>query len=171
MTSWRRELHRHPEFGFEQLRTAAFVAAKLREFGLDKVVEGVGGTSVVASLSCGRGARSIALRADMDALRIEERSDCEHKSQSRGVMCRCESAPGLNAVRQFNRSGTQKATGSGGNADSWPHAHSRHETACFPAIWRRRLQSLRSESSSCVVNGLRQERHDLRDAVNEVEFR
>ena len=54
MTSWRRELHRHPENGFEGLRTAVFIAAKLREFGLDKVVEGVGGTGVVASLSCGR---------------------------------------------------------------------------------------------------------------------
>jgi hippurate hydrolase len=89
MTSWRRELHRHPEFGFEELRTAAFVAAELREFGLDKVVEGVGGTGVVASLSRGRGARSIAPRAVIDALRIEERSDCEHKSQSRGVMHAC----------------------------------------------------------------------------------
>jgi hippurate hydrolase len=88
-TSWRRELRRNPEFGFEALRTAAFVAAKLEEFGLDKVVEGAGGAGVVASLSCGCAARSIALRADMDALRIEERSDGEHKSQSRGVMHAC----------------------------------------------------------------------------------
>jgi len=82
MTRWRRELHRHPEFGFEEKRTAAFVAAKLRSFGLDDIVESVGGTGVVATLRSGRGARSIALRADMDALRIEEQSDREHKSQN-----------------------------------------------------------------------------------------
>ena len=45
MTAWRRDLHRHPEFGFEEKRTAAFVAAKLRDFGLDEVIEGVGGTA------------------------------------------------------------------------------------------------------------------------------
>jgi hippurate hydrolase len=89
MTSWRRELHRHPEFGFEEKRTAAFVAAKLRAFGLDDVVEAVGGTGVVATLRRGRGNRSIALRADMDALRIEEQGDREYKSQNRGIMHAC----------------------------------------------------------------------------------
>jgi len=101
MTSWRRELHRHPENGFEELRTAAFVAAKLKEFWLDKAVVGVGGIGVVASVSCGRGARSIALRPDIDVLRIEECSDCKHKSQRLGscapagttVTRRCCSAP------------------------------------------------------------------------------
>ena len=47
MTAWRRDLHAHPEFGFEEKRTSAFVASKLREFGFDEVVEGVGGTGVV----------------------------------------------------------------------------------------------------------------------------
>jgi amidohydrolase len=89
MTEWRRELHRHPEFGFEEKRTAAFVAAKLRAFGLDDVVEAVGGTGVVATLRRGRGNRSIALRADMDALRIEEQGDREYKSQNRGIMHAC----------------------------------------------------------------------------------
>jgi hippurate hydrolase len=51
MTSWRRELPRRPEFGFEELRTAAFVVAELREFGFDEVDEGTGGTDAVASLS------------------------------------------------------------------------------------------------------------------------
>src|SRR5262245_27882819 len=68
MTFWRRDLHAHPEFGFEEKRTSAFVAARLREFGLDEVVEGVGGTGVVGSLKRGAGNRAIALRADMDAL-------------------------------------------------------------------------------------------------------
>ncbi len=55
MAAWRHELHAHPEFGFEERRTAAFVAARLRELGLDEVVEGVGGTGVVATLRRGRG--------------------------------------------------------------------------------------------------------------------
>ena len=45
MTAWRHDLHAHPEFGFEEKRTSAFVAAKLQEFGLDEVVEGVGGSA------------------------------------------------------------------------------------------------------------------------------
>lgn len=88
MTSWRRELHRHPEFGFEQTRTASFVASKLREFGIE-VVEGIGGTGVVGTLTRGRGTRSIALRADMDALRIEERSDLPYRSKTSGTMHAC----------------------------------------------------------------------------------
>ena len=89
MTAWRRDLHRHPEFGFEEKRTAAFVAAKLRDFGLDEVIEGVGGTGVVATLQRGPGNRSIALRADMDALHIEEHGDQDYRSQSRGLMHAC----------------------------------------------------------------------------------
>jgi hippurate hydrolase len=89
MTDWRREVHRHPEFGFEEKRTAAFVAAKLRDFGFDDVVGRVGGTGVVATLKRGSGNRSIALRADMDALRIEELGSHAHRSQTRGLMHAC----------------------------------------------------------------------------------
>ncbi|WP_234187319.1 M20 aminoacylase family protein [Shinella sp. NM-101] len=89
MTAWRRDLHAHPEFGFEEVRTAAFVARKLREFGLDEVVEGVGGTGVVGTLRRGAGNRSIALRADMDALRITEQGDRAYRSQASGVMHAC----------------------------------------------------------------------------------
>jgi len=89
MTAWRRDLHRHPEFGFEEKRTAAFVAAKLRDFGLDEVIEGVGGTGVVATLQRGSGNRSIALRADMDAPHIEEQGDHDYRSQSWGLMHAC----------------------------------------------------------------------------------
>lgn len=89
MTSWRRHLHAHPEFGFEETGTAAFVAAKLREFGLDAVVEGVGGTGVVGTLKRGGGNRAIALRADMDALRIPEQGDLPYRSQTPGVMHAC----------------------------------------------------------------------------------
>jgi len=89
MTAWRRDLHTHPEFGFEETRTAAFVAQKLREFGLDEVVEGVGGTGVVGTLRRGSGNRSIALRADMDALRIAEQGESAHRSRNPGVMHAC----------------------------------------------------------------------------------
>ncbi|ESZ48998.1 MULTISPECIES: amidohydrolase [unclassified Mesorhizobium] len=89
MTGWRRDLHAHPEFGFEEKRTAAFVAAKLREFGLDDVAEGVGGTGVVGTLKRGSGNRAIALRADMDALRITEQSATAHRSQNPGIMHAC----------------------------------------------------------------------------------
>ncbi|CAM5196531.1 amidohydrolase [Bosea thiooxidans] len=89
MTEWRRHLHAHPEFGFEEKATAAFVAAKLRVFGLDEVVEGVGGTGVVGTLKRGSGNRAVALRADMDALRITEQAEHAHRSQSPGLMHAC----------------------------------------------------------------------------------
>lgn len=89
MASWRHDLHRHPEFGFEEHCTAAFVAAKLREFGLDEVVEGVGGIGVVGTLKRGTSERSIALRADMDALRISEQGDASYKSTNPGIMHAC----------------------------------------------------------------------------------
>ncbi len=89
MRLWRRDLHAHPEFGFEEKRTAAFVAAKLREFGLDDVAEGVGGTGVVGTLKRGSGNRAIALRADMDALRIAEQGEHQHRSQVPGTMHAC----------------------------------------------------------------------------------
>jgi hippurate hydrolase len=88
MTAWRHDLHAHPEFGFEEKRTSAFVAAKLREFGL-QVAEGIGGTGVVGTLSCGSGNRSIALRADMDALRIAEQGQQAYRSQTPGTMHAC----------------------------------------------------------------------------------
>ena len=87
MTAWRRDLHAHPEFGFEEKRTAAFVAAKLREFGLDDVAEGVGGTG--GTLKRGSGNRAIALRADMDALRIAEQSSAPYRSGNPGIMHAC----------------------------------------------------------------------------------
>ena len=89
MTLWRRDLHAHPEFGFEEQRTSAFIAQKLREFGLDDVVEGIGGTGVVGTLRRGQGNRAIALRADMDALRITEQGERTYRSRNPGVMHAC----------------------------------------------------------------------------------
>ena len=89
LAAWRRDLHAHPEFGFEERRTSAFIAGKLREFGLDDVAEGIGGTGVVGTLKRGTSNRAIALRADMDALRITEQGDLPHRSRNPGTMHAC----------------------------------------------------------------------------------
>lgn len=87
MTAWRRALHAHPETAFEEVRTAAFVAAKLRAFGFT-VTEGLARTGVVGSLSNGDGP-AIGLRADMDALPIAEAGKIAHRSTVAGKMHAC----------------------------------------------------------------------------------
>lgn len=89
LRAWRRDFHAHPEFGFEEHRTSRLVAERLRGFGLTDVVEQVGGTGVVATLTRGSGRRAIALRADMDALRIDEQGDRPYRSRHPGVMHAC----------------------------------------------------------------------------------
>ncbi|UPG74556.1 M20 family metallopeptidase (plasmid) [Roseomonas gilardii subsp. gilardii] len=89
LREWRRDFHAHPEFGFEEHRTSRLVAERLRSFGFTEVAEGVGGTGVVATLTRGGGNRSIALRADMDALRIPEQGSRPHRSRVPGVMHAC----------------------------------------------------------------------------------
>lgn len=88
MTAWRRDLHRHPEFGFDETRTAAFVARTLRSFGVE-VTEAIGGTGVVGTIKRGQSNRAIALRADMDALRIHETGERDWASATPGVMHAC----------------------------------------------------------------------------------
>lgn len=86
--SWRHHIHRNPELAFEERQTAAYVADLLEGWGF-QVERGVGGTGVVASLTAGTSPRAIALRADMDALRIEEKSDIAHRSTIPGKMHAC----------------------------------------------------------------------------------
>src|SRR5665213_2509762 len=75
LESIRLDIHAHPEMGLEEVRTAALVARKLREWNVE-VTEGVGGTGVVGVLRGNRaGQRAIGLRADMDALMIRETTD------------------------------------------------------------------------------------------------
>lgn len=88
MTAWRRDIHQHPELAYAEHRTAGKVAALLREFGVDEVVEGVGKTGVVGVLRNGAG-RSIGLRADMDALPIEELADRPYRSVHGNTMHAC----------------------------------------------------------------------------------
>ncbi|HUJ87541.1 MAG TPA: M20 aminoacylase family protein [Burkholderiales bacterium] len=88
MTEWRRDIHAHPELGFEETRTAGIVADKLASFGLE-VHRGVGRTGVVGVLRAGGGKRSLGLRADMDALPIQEANGFAHRSRHAGKMHAC----------------------------------------------------------------------------------
>jgi amidohydrolase len=83
----RRDIHRHPELGFHEFRTAALVADTLQEIGID-VQTGVGKTGVVGRLGSGDGP-TIAIRADMDALPIQDHKDVPYRSQNEGVMHAC----------------------------------------------------------------------------------
>ena len=84
----RRDIHRHPELAYEEHRTADLVAEQLASYGID-VHRGLGKTGVVGSLSAGGGNRAIALRADMDALAMDELNDFEYRSINDGKMHGC----------------------------------------------------------------------------------
>ena len=86
MAAWRHDFHEHPELLYEVHRTAGIVADRLREFGCDEVVTGIGRTGVVGVI---RGRKStsgktVGLRADMDALPIEETSGVPYRIQDAG---------------------------------------------------------------------------------------
>lgn len=86
--SIRRDIHAHPELRYEEHRTSDLVASKLAEWGL-AVHRGLGGTGVVGTLRNGSGKKSIGLRADMDALPIQEANDFGHRSTHAGKMHAC----------------------------------------------------------------------------------
>jgi len=87
MTTWRRDIHQHPELGYEERRTSDFVAAKLKEFGIE-VHQGLAKTGVVGTICNGSGP-SIGLRADIDALPLEEKNTFKHASTNPGKMHAC----------------------------------------------------------------------------------
>ncbi len=91
ITAWRRDIHAHPELMFDTHRTSALVAEKLRAFGCDEVVTGLGRTGVVGVIRGRQGGsgRVIGLRADMDALPIEEATGAPHASTRPGAMHAC----------------------------------------------------------------------------------
>jgi hippurate hydrolase len=91
ITAWRRDLHENPEILFDTHRTSALVAEKLREFGCDEVVTGIGRTGVVGVIRgrSDRSGRVIGLRADMDALPILEATGLPYASKTRGAMHAC----------------------------------------------------------------------------------
>ena len=84
ITAWRRDIHEHPEIGFDVQRTAGIVADKLRAFGCDEVVPGIGKTGVVGVIKGRKTAsgRVVGLRADMDALPIEEMTGVAYASKT-----------------------------------------------------------------------------------------
>ncbi|MFZ2169042.1 MAG: M20/M25/M40 family metallo-hydrolase, partial [Methylococcaceae bacterium] len=88
MRQWRQHLHQFPETAFEEAETAKFIAGKLMSFGLE-VHQGLGKTGVVATLSAGNSNKKIALRADMDALFIQEQNTFVYKSRHNGKMHAC----------------------------------------------------------------------------------
>lgn len=87
MTEWRRDIHQHPELKFEENRTSDLVAAKLEEFGIE-IHRGLAKTGVVGTIRNGDGP-SIGLRADMDALPLEEKNTFKHASSNPGKMHAC----------------------------------------------------------------------------------
>src|SRR6185503_3719004 len=84
----RRDIHRHPELSFQEVRTAQMVAETLQEIGGVTIRTGVGKTGVVGEMGTGRGP-TIAIRADMDALPILEKTETAYTSTNPGVMHAC----------------------------------------------------------------------------------
>lgn len=111
LVNWRRDLHRHPELGFEEHRTSAFIAGLLEQWGWS-VRRGLGGTGVVATM--GEGGRTIGLRADIDALPIEEATGLAYASVNVGKMHACghdgHTAMLLLAAWQIATTGVQNGT-------------------------------------------------------------
>ena len=94
LTEWRRDFHRNPELLYECHRTAKLVAERLRDMGFDEVHEGIGKTGVVGLLHGAKGPgtsadKRVLLRADMDALPIQEQTSAEYASQNAGLMHAC----------------------------------------------------------------------------------
>ena len=88
IVSWRRYLHQYPELSFQEVKTAKFIEEKLLSFGL-KVKTNIGGNGLIGILTGGQPGKTIALRADFDALPIIDEKDVPYKSLNHGVMHAC----------------------------------------------------------------------------------
>ncbi len=88
LTQWRHELHQIPEIAFNEHQTANYVEQKLKSFGLN-IHPRMAGTAVIASISAGDANKTIALRADLDALPIEEKTQLSYHSKNKGMMHAC----------------------------------------------------------------------------------
>src|SRR5882762_11554773 len=93
ISAWRQDIHAHPELMFDVHRTAGVVAEKLKSFGCDEVVTGIGKTGVVGVIRGRKGAggarKVIGLRADMDALPMDEQTNLPYRSTNPGKMQAC----------------------------------------------------------------------------------
>lgn len=88
LINWRHYLHKYPEVAFEEVNTARFISGKLREMGYE-VKTGIGKTGIVASLTVGDGEKNIGLRADMDAINMQEKTNLSYTSKNLGKMHAC----------------------------------------------------------------------------------
>lgn len=88
MKEWMEHMHQYPELALQEIETSKYIAEKVKSFGFD-VAEGIGKTGIVASMTLGSGNRSIGLRADFDALPIQEVNDLEYKSKVPGKSHLC----------------------------------------------------------------------------------
>ncbi|MCY4180332.1 MAG: M20/M25/M40 family metallo-hydrolase, partial [Litoreibacter sp.] len=89
LTAWRRHLHMHPELQFECHETAAFVVERLKKFGIEEIHEGIATSGVVAVIEGQGDGPTIGLRADMDALPMDEKTGLEYASNTPGKMHAC----------------------------------------------------------------------------------
>nr|WP_302466508.1 M20 family metallopeptidase [Heyndrickxia acidiproducens] len=89
MVEWRRYLHQYPELSYEESKTSAFIEDKLKSFGITDIRTNVGGFGIVAVIHGGKPGKTVALRADFDALPIDEETDVPYKSKVPGVMHAC----------------------------------------------------------------------------------
>ncbi|WP_204106406.1 MULTISPECIES: M20 family metallopeptidase [Spirulina sp. CCY15215] len=88
LVEWRRHLHQFPELGFQEEITAEFIAKKLREWGIEHQT-GIAKTGIVATIAGKNGGKVFAIRADMDALPIQEENEVSYRSQHEGIMHAC----------------------------------------------------------------------------------
>ena len=89
LIEFRRELHKYPELSGREAKTAEKIIDKLKSTGPDKIISGLGGYGVAAVYECGKGGKTVMLRADLDALPIPEANDFEYKSTNPGVAHKC----------------------------------------------------------------------------------
>ncbi|MBP0018007.1 MAG: amidohydrolase [Cyanobacteria bacterium SBLK] len=88
LVEWRRHLHQFPELGFQERMTAEFIAQKLREWEIDHQM-GIAKTGIVATIAGKKAGRVLAIRADMDALPVQEENEVDYRSRHEGIMHAC----------------------------------------------------------------------------------
>src|SRR2546423_15651827 len=87
LVSLRRDLHRHPEIGFQELKTSALIRNRLEATGME--VRGLAGTGLIGTLKGGKPGQTVLIRAELDALPILEESETDYRSQAAGAMDAC----------------------------------------------------------------------------------
>src|SRR5690625_1329871 len=89
LKEWQEKMHRNPELSMQEENTARFIVKKLKDFGAYEIVEGIGKYGIVASLKVGNSDKAIGIRADFDALPIQEENNLPYKSSTDGIAHLC----------------------------------------------------------------------------------